>query len=364
MFITKNTKAIGLDIGSYSIKLANLEKTKNGFQLMNFGIMPIPPDAIVDGVVERPDSVIEAIRRLVSIEKIKTRHVVTAVSGESVIIKKINLPIMRDDELAESIRLEAEQYIPFDIDDVNIDFQIIRKIEGNKDISKKRGEEEESEDQMDVILVAVKKDVIAERVRLINDAGLNPVVIDLDVFAIENGYEFNHGFKEAEVIALVDIGASLTNINILEGRVTTFTRDLTIGGNMCTHAIEKGLNVGPDVAENLKMGIETSGISQKDVIPIITSAKERLSQEIAKSFEFYSTAANREIDKIVISGGWATMEGMDRFLSNSLGLPVEIVDPFKNIKINHNKFDPEYIRDIAPIATISIGLSMRRFDDK
>ncbi len=363
MFVTKNTEVIGLDIGAYSIKLARLKKTRKGFELMNFGIMPTPPDAIVDGVIEKPEDITEAIRKLVSSEKVKIKHLVTAVSGESVIIKKINVPIMTDDELAESIPLEAEQYIPFDIDDVNIDFQIIRKIQLTEG-PKEAGLEEEPEDQMDVILVAVKKDIIAERVSLINGAGLDSVVIDLDVFAIENEYEFNYGFQEGEVIALVDIGASFTNINILEGMVTSFTRDLTIGGDVCTRAIQNELNVGPEVAENLKMGIEADGVSHKDVIPMITAATEGLSQEIAKSFEFYSTAANREIDKVVLSGGWAAMEGINKFLSNSLGLPVEIVDSFKNIKVNYNMFDPEYIKDMAPIAATSIGLAMRRFDDR
>jgi len=363
VFVTKNTEVIGLDIGAHSVKLARLNKTRKGFQLVSFGIMPVPPDAIVDGVIEKPEDITEAIRKLVSCEKLKTKHVVTAISGESVIIKKINVPVMTDEELAESISLEAEQYIPFDIDDVNIDFQIIQKT--RVEDPKEGGlEEEEPEDQMDVILVAVKKDVIAERISLINGAGLHSVVIDLDVFAIENEYEFNYGFQEGEVVALVDIGASLTNINILEGRLTSFTRDLSIGGNVCTHAIQNELTVGPEVAENLKMGIETEGVSHKEVIPIITSATESLSQEIAKSFEFYSTAANREIDKVVLSGGWAAMEGIDRFLANSLGLPVEIVDPFKHIKVNYNIFDPGYIKDMAPIAATSIGLAMRRFDDR
>lgn len=349
---------IGIDIGSHSIKLAQLRKKKNSYELMNFGVMPINPEFIVDGVVENVEGVADALKRLLLCEKIKTKYAVTSVSGESVIIKKISVPVMAEEKLAESIKAEAEQYIPYDIEEVNVDSFILRAD------SAEEGPQGEGERQMDVILAAIKKDVIESRLQVLKSAGLYPVVVDLDVFAIENCFELNGEFDPRTVTALVNIGASSTNINIVEGGVTAFTRDISIGSDAFNRAIQKELNVGPEVAEQLKLGIEVEGITQNQVAPIVINALADITKEIFKSFEFFSTARNREVDNIVLSGGAAIMPGLDRQVSEKLEKKTEILNPFLNIKVNYKNFDSDYLETIGPMAAVSIGLASRRFNDK
>jgi type IV pilus assembly protein PilM len=237
MFLSKNAQVVGIDFGSHCIKLAQLKKRKNGFELMNFGLMPINPEFIVDGVIENVEGVADALKRLLLCEKIRTKYAVTSVSGESVIIKKISVPVMTNEQLAESIKAEAEQYIPYDIEEVNVDSYILPR-----DTSEE-GSHGEGERQMDVVLAAIKKDVIESRIQVLKSADLHPVVIDLDVFAIENCFELNGEFDPRTVTALVNIGASFTNINILEGGITAFTRDIPIGALAFNFAIQKELNV-------------------------------------------------------------------------------------------------------------------------
>lgn len=367
MFLSRKSHVVALHIGTHSIKLIKLKKKKSGFELENCGMAFLPPEAIVDDMIQEPEAVVNAIKNLFKSEKLKTKNVVIGISGESVVIKKINLPIMKDEELAETIRIEAEQYIPFDIDDVNIDFQVLKNKTNEEFVRDDNAADDDDteERQCEVLLVAAKKDIIEERVKLLIDAGLKPVVVDVDVFAMENGYDLNYGIeKEDEILALVDIGASTTNINVLEKGITAFTKDIPIGGIHITQAIQSELNIGYEIAENLKLGMKTEGFSSKEVIPIVVSALKTISQEIGKSFEFYSTAANKEIAKVALSGGCASISGIEKFLEEKFAVPVEIIDPFRNIKINNKVFDQEYIDNMRYFSVIGIGLAMRRFYDR
>jgi len=354
LFSIKKAQLMALDVGTNSVKLVNLKETKKGYQLLNFGIMPLKPDTIVEGSIADPETVGEAIKNLLEMEKIKTKNVVTAVSGTSVVIKKIQLPFMTQGELEDSIHLEAEHYIPFDIEEVNLDFHILTKfVEG-----------EENPEQMEVLLVAVKKENVNEYAELISGLGLKPLIVDVDAFAIENAYDFNYEIEENKIIALVDIGAGMTNINILENGVTTFTRDISFGGNNFNQAIQDELNVGFETAEKLKFGEETDGISLKDVVPLLVSTAEEFSEELQKSFDFFRSTGDYEISKIVLSGGCSKIAGMDKHLSENLGLTTETLDPFKNIIINEKIFDPEYIQYIAPFAAVGLGLALRKLGDR
>lgn len=361
MFGSKDV--VGLDVGTHSIKLVRLKKGKKGFELLNFGMMPLPPETIVDETIEKPEVVTEAIKNLFKMEKIKTKEVVTAVSGQSLVIKKINVPKMTEDELAESIRVEAEQYLPFAIEDVNVDFQII------KEITPEKGETKEEEGEppkatMDVLLVAARKELIENRNKPILDAGLKPVIVDLDVFAIENGYELNYGVPHGEVVALIDMGATFTNVNILVDGVTEVTRDIPGGGNRINHELQKSFNTDHEGAERLKMGIGLNGISEKDVANTITTVLGELSHEINKMFHDFIKSTEKNINRVILSGGCARIPGIEKILTENFDIPTEIIDPYKNIKINPKIFDPQYIQDMAPLAAISIGLAMRRLGDK
>lgn len=347
-------QSIGLDIGTHSIKLVQVKETKKGYQLLNFGILPLPQEAIVDGTIMDVNAAAEKIRNLLAAEKVKVKEAVISVSGHAVIVKKIKLPLMSEDQLSESISWEAEQYIPFDIDDVNIDFQILET-----------KEEDMMANQMEIILVAAKKEKINDYTGLILEAGLNPLVVDVDSFALQNVFELNHQVDEKEMVALVNIGASVTNINVLKGNISNFTRDITVGGNRYTEAIQKELQVGFRQAEALKMGANMAGFSPGKIAPIIVSVTKDLAQEIRRSFEFFRSASTEsEIHKIILSGGCACIPGIDRFFTEALNIPTEIIKPFNCLKIPSKQFDLEYLKAMSPIAAVAVGLAIRRKFDR
>jgi type IV pilus assembly protein PilM len=350
---------IGLDIGSHSIKIVELKESKGGaWKLVKFGLHKLPAEAIVDGAIMNSAAVVEGIRDLVARHKIKTREVATSVSGHSVIIKKITLPAMTEDELTESIQWEAEQYIPFSINDVNLDTQILS-----------RGEDASN---MDVLLVAAKKDIIHEYTAAISEAGLKPLIVDVACFAIENCFDLNEVPAPGEISALVNVGASLVNINILNNGVTAFTRDINMGGNQFTEEIQKQLNISYEEAEALKLGgnISSSQSTTEAVVPqevgaILRSTSEALAVEIQRSIDFYlATAPGLSLGRLVLSGGTAKIAGLKDALETSLNTKVELADPFKNITFSPKEFDPDYLKDLAPMSTVAVGLAARRLGDK
>ncbi len=352
MLFSRKGNVVGLDIGSSSVKVLELAEMKGGYQLRNFGIAPLPPEAIVDGALMDSVTIVDSIRGLASALRIKTKDVVTSVSGHSVIVKKISIPTMTEDELEESIQWEAERYIPFDINDVNIDFQILGPTEG-------------SEELMDLILVAAKKDIINDYLSIIIEAGFNPVIVDIDSFALENMFEANYPMGGGEVIALANIGASVTNINILKKGISSFTRDIFTGGNAITEEIQRQLNVDFEEAETLKVGNRMDEASQKVIQETLKSALNSLSTEIAKSLDFFrSTSSDEKVDKLVLSGGCAKINGIENVIEQQAGIPVEIVNPFKEIDCSKRDLDVDYLKEMEPIMAVSVGLALRRVGDK
>ncbi len=344
---------LGLDIGSSSVKAMVLRGGKGGYTMQSFGIEHLPPEVIVDQEIMDSTVIVEAIQKILKTQKIKLKDVATSLSGHSVIVKKIPLPKMSAEELAESIQWEAEQYIPFDIEEVNLDFQILEDIEG------------EDATNMNVVIVAVKKNKIDDIVNLLTQANLNPAVVDIDSFALQNQYEINYGIESDSVIALINIGASIMNINIINSGIHVMQRDISLGGNQYTDAIQKELDVNYNHAEGLKMGEEVKGIDPKSVDGIIRSVNEDITLEIQRSFDYFrSISDNEKIDKIVLTGGSSKIKGLDSYLFERLGINVEFGDPFKNIRYNEKKFDPEFIREIAPHCAIVAGLAIRRPGDK
>jgi type IV pilus assembly protein PilM len=342
---------IALDIGTSSIKLIHLQRLKEGYQLRNLAMIPLPPGVITEDRIAEPETVIEAIKNLASSEKIKAKHVSLAVSGSSVVIKKISVPVMSEAELAESIQAEAEQYIPYNIEDVNLDFYILPQ-------------EGQENDQMSVIFVAVKSETIQEYSDIIQGAGFKPSIVDVDAFAIENSYEYSFGIPSG-VIGLIDIGANITNINILEEGITSFTRDIPFGGTRYNQAIMQELNVSDEEAEQLKLGITVKDISINQVAPILVSVTQELALIINESLDFFrSTGPEKDISKLVLSGGCAKINGIEQILSELLSCPAEISDPFKNIRVDEREFDPEYVSDMSPLVAVGVGLALRSSADK
>lgn len=338
---------IGLDIGSSTIKAVGLDWGRKTPKLKHFGLISLPPEAIVDGAFMDSATIVESIRNLVDGLKIKTRQVAVSISGHSVIIKKINVPAMSEAQLEESIRWEAEQYIPFDIEDVNLDFQIL--------------DEPAGQDQMAVLLVAAKKDMINDYTTVIEEAGLHPVVVDVDSFAIENAYNLCYESPEEEVVALVNIGAGVMTINVLKGGTSAFTRDISIGGRQITEDIQKRLKMTYEEAEALKVKERDSGPQSQEVERIIQGTAEQLATEVRRSLEFFSaSSAGMEIKRVFLSGGCAKIQALPALIEERIGVSVEVFNPFSKIDYPPEQFDPEYIQQMAPLAAVGVGLALRR----
>ncbi len=343
-------QVIGLDIGASSIKVIQLAQSKKGTELKTFGVLPLAPEVIVDGAIMDAEVVVDTIKQAVKEFKAKGKYAAISVAGHSVIVKKIIVADMSRQELEGAIETEAQQYIPFDIEDVNVDFQILESNE-----SLESGE-------MAILLVAVKKEKVEEHIQLIREASLDPIVVDVDAFALENAYELNYELEPDLVVGLVDIGASTMNINILQDGVSSFVRDISIGGDQYTEAIQKEFNVSFDVAERLKRGQLVEDISQDDVLAIVNTVSDDIAVEIQRSFDFFrASTMDVAVDKLYLAGGCSLFGGIDRFFEEKLGVQVEIFNPFRNIKVPR-RFDKDYIESIAPQAAVAVGLALRRLE--
>ncbi|MDT8317967.1 MAG: type IV pilus assembly protein PilM [bacterium] len=349
MIQLRKKNLFGLDVGSYAIKMVELKEGKKGYQLINIGLAPIPPDAIVDGALMDPGAIAEAITALLAKTKVKLKDVATSIAGHSVIIKKITLASMSDEELADSIQWEAEQYVPFDIADVNLDFEIL-------------GPDPVDESQMEVLLVAAKKETIDDYTAVFAEAGLNPVVMDIDAFACQNMLELNYPPDDGVVTAIVNIGAGLTNVNILKDGASLFVRDVASGGNHFTEAIQKRFGVGQELADSAKLGASVEGVDSSGLKEVIRESMDGIASEVARTLDFFlATNPDNNVDKVFISGGGARVKGLGALMSDKLGVPVEIVDPFQ--MINFNKKYAEMIAAEGPSFGVAVGLAIRKAGD-
>jgi len=352
LFFRLSKGLIGLDIGSSAVKAIELKPAGKGYRVSAIGMEPIPPDSIVDGAIIDGGAVAEAVRRLFENKQFKARDVVASLSGNSVIVKKITLPSMTEQELGESIYWEAEQYIPFDIQDVNLDYEILTP--GT-----------DGQGTMDVLLVAAKKDKIADYTNVIVQAGRTPVVVDVDAFALQNAYEANYGFQDGAIVALLNMGASATNINILNGPQSVFTRDISMGGNAFTEAVQRELGLPYELAEQLKKGEDVDGATYEDARPVLKAMTDNILLEVEKTFDFFkATASSDRIDRIVLSGGAARIEGFAQALATRFHTKVEMFDPFRQVSIDPAKLGVASAEELAPVAAVALGLALRKVSDR
>jgi len=348
---------LGLDIGSSSVKAVEISTSSKGMELVKLGIAPIPPDAIVQGDFLNMGAIVDAIKEAVSASGSTLKNVATAVSGHSVIVKRISTSKMSREELEESLAWEAEQYIPFDVSEVNLDFQILS-------YSGSAGEE----DTMEVLLVAVKKDLIDNYTHVISEAGFIPSIVEVAGFSVENAYEASYDPDLDEAIALVNVGAQVVNINVIANGFPSFTRDIATGGNQYTEEIQKALSIGYEEAERMKKGDASGGVSQ-EVIPqeveqAMRGVTEVLVGEIMRSLDFFSaTAEESQIKRIVLAGGSANVVGFQAAFQERTDMPVEIMDPLARVTPS-KFFDPEYLAEVSPSLATGVGLALRRVDNR
>ncbi|MRR38049.1 type IV pilus assembly protein PilM [bacterium] len=351
MLFGKKDALVGLDTGSRSVKLAEITESKNGLKLKRFGMADIPAGAIEDGAISDPDTAAGIIRQLFKSTGVKETNVAVSIGGYSVIVKKINVQTMPEEQLQETIHFEAEQYIPFDISDVNLDFQIL-------------GENESNPNQMSVFLVAAKKEMVNDYINLVTLAGLNPCIIDVEAFALQNVFEANYDVQD-ENVALIDIGASKTSLNILKGNSSVFMRDVALGCLTINQKIMSLLDCSYDQAELHKFGEPSAKMSAEELKQITTSVVTDWCMEIRRALDFfYTNYPDDQIKHIILSGGGAHIEEFRKLLATESSAVVEILDPFRKLALDEKTFEPDYVRQIAPQAAIAMGLAMRRVDDK
>jgi type IV pilus assembly protein PilM len=337
-------RTVGLDIGSRAIKVVEVGHTGPKPMLLKVGRCPLLPEAIVDGEVMDRDVVVDTIAELMESNAIATKEVVIAVSGRAVIVKKIQMNKMTDDEARTAIHWEAEQHVPFDIDDVSLDFQVLNR---------------ESPDRMDVLLVAAKKEMLEARADLVRSAGLNPSVIDVDSFAVQNAYEQSYGIQEGNLTLLLNVGCFVTNVNIIKDGIPYFTRDLSFAGNAIMEAVQKDLGVDYDQASKI---LELPGEERiEDLQSIVGLVGEELAVGIEKSLSYLKTSGEADhIDRICLTGGSAFAPGLREAIEKRQGSPVEIGNPFRNMDWSEGVFGDADPEKLGPHYMVAAGLALRR----
>jgi type IV pilus assembly protein PilM len=331
MFGMGSKTIVGLDVGSSSIKAVELKKKGGQIEVAHLGLEPLSSDIVVDSMIVDSGTVSSAISKLFADCLIKTKAVATAVSGHSVIVKKISLPSMSDQELAETIEKEAAQHIPFDLSDVSLDYQILS--------------EEAGSPQMDVLLVAVKKDKILNYTNVLSMSGRTPAIVDIDALALQNCYEYNYQPAPGQVVALLNLGASVMNINIVKGTTPLFPRDVSVGGHQYTDSLQKELDLNFDDAEKLKQ------------------VTEIIVLEIQKTFDFFrASAAGEHIEKIYLAGGSAKVPGLMEALRQEFSMPVELLNPFQRVVPPTDGPGADLVEQNPGQLAVAVGLALRSFE--
>jgi len=348
---------VGLDIGSSSVKVCELKPVGKGanrkFRLQKLGFVEIPHEVIVEGDVMDGTAISSAIRQVMGEQKIKNTDVVVSVSGQQVMVKKVTLPLMTAAELSESIRWEAESFFPAGqgMDSYALDYSVI--------------EERPGEGNMDVVLVACRKDKLESYASCVAQAGLRPVIVDVDAFAVQNALELNMNLGPDEVVALVNIGATFCNLSIMIGNKSVFWRDMNWGGNRYTDKLMEDWGVSREGAELLKRGQDAEGHAAEDVNPSLIAVAGNFADELYRTIEFFRSSLKVDrLDRVLLAGGGAKVAGLQDTVSDRLRVPVDRLNPFQAIEVDERSVDPAAVRAIGCTATVAVGLALRQVGDR
>jgi len=342
MFGRKRT-TVGLDIGSGLIKLVVIQHGSGEPVLTKVAFTSVVDDAIVEGEVMDPGIVAEAIKGLMSSAGIKPKQVVTDVGGRDVIIKKITMDRMKAAEAREVIRWEAEQHVPFDMENVELDFQIL--------------DPDGDGLQMTVLLVAAKRELIETKLSLLADVGLEPSIIDVDAFALHNAFELNYPDAMRGVVGLVNIGHELTNVNILDDGVPVLTRDIQVGTRRFREDMQRERGISAEEADRMLQGQETTA----ELEPFLETRGEELAVGIERAAAFLQSASRSStgLSRLYTTGGGARIPGLNRVLADRLRLPVQLANPIERLRVADGVLDMMVVDEVAPLLMLPIGLALR-----
>ena len=349
MLFGRKQSLVGLDIGSHSVKIAELQSQAKGHRLVNWGISTPLAEAIVDGEIMDRQLVVDAISNLLESRGITARNVVASVSGRAVIVKKITMNRLSADDAQHAVYWEAEQHVPYDINDVSLDFEIL-------------GPAPNDPKMMQVLLVAAKKEMVMSFADLIREAGLQPLIVDVDSFATQNALEANYDFSPSDVVATLNVGAEITNINITQGGVPYFTKDLQVGGHSFIEAAQRKFNLSQTEAAAAVRGESGAGF---EIAPLVEQACESLATALERAQAYLRTAAEAgAVTRIMLCGGSALTPGLPEFLNRRFGVPAEIANPLSRVAYDPALFAGQDVMKVAPQLTVAIGLALRRLGDK
>lgn len=347
--MSEGSNLVGVDIGSSSIKVCQLKESRKGYGLTRLGYAPLPAQAIVDGHVMNSQAIVDALGRAFASAKIRQRDIALSISGQAVIIRKITVPLMTPAELDDQIHWEAEQHIPFDIKDVHIDYEVIRR--------------RPEAGQMDLLLVAAKRDEISDYTQIARSARLKPLVVDIDAFTVQNLFEMSRGIPPDQTFAIINVGASLASINIISRGASAFTRDIANGGNYITEHIQRHLGVTFEQAEEYKCASVTAGPGAvpPQVYQVIDAVCDSIAGEIQRSVDFYlATSGEADMQRIYLTGGSSNLPSLPTAISRRSRVAVEVIQPMERISVEAKEVDRRLLQTRASQFCVALGLAMRK----
>jgi len=346
--MSEGNNLVGVDIGTSSIKVVQLKESRKGVGLVRFGFSALPPQTIVDGHIMNSQNVVDALTKIFSENKIKQRDVALSISGQAVIIRKITVPMMTSAELDEQIQWEAEQHIPFDIKDVHVDYEVLRR--------------RPDAGQMDLLLVAAKRDEINDYASIARNARLRPIVVDIEAFTVQNVFEMNRGIPQDMTFAIINVGASLASINIISKGTSAFTRDIANGGNYISEQIQRQLGVPFEQAEEYKINSAAGfpGLPPQ-VYGIIESVCDSIAGEIQRSLDFFlATSGEAELNRIYLTGGSSNLPALAAAIGRRSRVGVEVIQPMEKISVEAKEVNQQLLQSRAPQLCVALGLAMRK----
>lgn len=351
--MSEGKNLVGVDIGSSAIKIAQIKESRKGYGLVRLGYAPLAPQVIVDGHIMNAQAIVEALGRAFSEAKIRQREIALSISGQAVIIRKITVPLMTAAELDEQIQWEAEQHIPFDIKDVHVDYEVLRR--------------RPEAGVMDLLLVAAKRDEINDYTQIARTAKLKPMVVDIDAFTVQNLFEVNRGIPPDQTFAIINVGASLTSINIVSRGASAFTRDIGNGGNYITEQIQRKLGISFEQAEEFKCASVTSGPGgvPAQVIETIEQVCDSIAGEIQRSLDFFlATSGEGDMHRIYLTGGSSNLPALPAAIGRRARVAVELIQPMERITVEAKEVNQELLRLRASQFCVALGLAMRKDREK
>ena len=337
---------LGVDVGSSAVKLVSLNRRRDGFVADIAAVEAIPPDIVVDGQVVDAVSLATTLKALVHGQRLKSRGAATSISGHAVMAKQITMEAGLEEDLDERVRKEAAQQIPFELNEVNLDYQVLNLQEDGT---------------MEVLLVAAKKEKVSNFTSALSLAGLSVQIIDHDPFAVQNCFEFNYQPDAQEIIALLNVGATVTSMNVIQGGRSLFTRDVGVGGYQYTEALQKRLNLSFEAAESAKK--DPDAANDERLQNILDGVLQMMRLEIRKTFDFFRAAGGQQLDRLYVCGGATQMPGMVGMLQQEFGAPAEALDPFRRIECAEGSPAGEAARQYGPQLAVAVGLALRSFED-